>query len=394
MKRLITSIIIVMMIFSLPAAAASNEIKITLDEKQLQLDVPPTVVEGRTLVPLRAIFEALGARLEWDNATKTVTGTKGNTIVILQIGNKVAMINGIKKELEVPGTIIDNRTLVPARFIAEALGAKVDWDNNTKTVVIKSVAEAAEKTTETKTTYKVLRVVDGDTLEIEYNGKKEKVRLIGVDTPESVHPDATKNNEFGDVASKFTKGLLEGKEIELEFDVQERDKYGRLLAYVYIDGKMYNKTLLEEGYAKVATFPPNVKYANDFVLIEKKARDANKGLWAYEEVEKTEAAEITTPNEPSQPKQPTAPTTQSGNVLKVKAGENATVTIQGTPGVEYKISVFYSSGASKAAGLEAKKADSNGNVSWTWKVGSSTKPGKYDVVIKGDKEIKLTLEVE
>ncbi|SHI74505.1 Endonuclease YncB, thermonuclease family [Geosporobacter subterraneus DSM 17957] len=380
MRRIIAFLIITAMLFSFPAFAATDETKVTVDGKQLQFDVPPAVVQGRTLVPLRAIFEALGATLDWDNPTKTVTGTKGSTTIVLTIGNKTATINGAKKDLDVPGTIINSRTLVPARFIAEALGAKVDWDAATKTVVIKSGAAA--------TTYKVLRVVDGDTLEIEYNGAKEKVRLIGVDTPESVHPDAAKNNEFGEIASIFTKGLLEGKEIELEFDVQERDKYGRLLAYVWINGKMYNKTLLEEGYAKVATFPPNVKYVEDFKALQTVARDGNKGLWAYEE-------KATEPTAPSQSTQPTAPSTsETGNVLKVKAGENATASIQGTPGKEYTISVYYSSGASKASGLEPKKADANGNVSWTWKVGPSTKPGQYKVVIEGDKKIELTLEVE
>ena len=125
--------------------------------------------------------------------------------------------------------------------------------------------------------------MDGDTVKVMFNGKEESVRLTGVDTPESVHPDKSKNTEFGKISSDFTKGKLEGKEVELEFDVQERDKYSRLLAYVYIDGKMYNKTLLEEGMAKVATFPPNVKYVDDFVAIERVARNANKGLWAYDD---------------------------------------------------------------------------------------------------------------
>ena len=107
--------------------------------------------------------------------------------------------------------------------------------------------------------------------------------MIGVDTPESVHPDKTKNNEFGVIASNFSKGYLENKEVSLELDVQERDKYGRILAYVYLDGVMYNKTLLQEGMAKVSTYPPNVRYVDDFKALEKAAREANKGLWAYSE---------------------------------------------------------------------------------------------------------------
>lgn len=115
--------------------------------------------------------------------------------------------------------------------------------------------------------YEVTRVIDGDTIEVNYNGTLEKVRLIGVDTPESVHPDSSKNTEEGILASDYTKEHLEGKQVGLEFDVQQRDQYGRLLAYVWVDGKMYNKTLLEDGVANIATYPPNVKYVDDFKAI-------------------------------------------------------------------------------------------------------------------------------
>jgi len=128
--------------------------------------------------------------------------------------------------------------------------------------------------------YKVTRVVDGDTIIVDVNGTKERIRLIGVDTPESVHPDANKNTEYGKIASEYTKSILEGKSVYLEYDVEERDRYGRVLAYVYLDGEMFNKTLLSEGHAVIATFPPNVKYVDDFVELQKIARAEGKGLWA------------------------------------------------------------------------------------------------------------------
>lgn len=130
--------------------------------------------------------------------------------------------------------------------------------------------------------YKVVRVVDGDTLIIDYNGTEERVRLIGVDTPESVHPDEEKNTEFGTTASNFSKELLTDKYVKIELDVQERDQYGRILAYVYLDDVMVNKILLEEGYAKVATYPPNVKHVDDFTAIQEEARNNKKGLWGLE----------------------------------------------------------------------------------------------------------------
>lgn len=129
--------------------------------------------------------------------------------------------------------------------------------------------------------YEVISVTDGDTFEINYNGTKEKVRLIGVDTPESVHPNSKKNNEYGKQASNYTKNLLEEKIVKLEFDVSPRDKYGRLLAYVYLEnGEMLNEKLLKEGYAQVATYPPNVKYVENFKDIQKEARENKVGFWA------------------------------------------------------------------------------------------------------------------
>lgn len=122
----------------------------------------------------------------------------------------------------------------------------------------------------------VKRVVDGDTFETETG---EKVRLIGVDTPESVKPNSPVE-PYGKEASAFTKKMLEGKKVRLEYDVAPKDKYGRTLAYVYLeDGTFYNERLLLEGYAQVLTVPPNVKYADRLLAAQKKAREEGKGLW-------------------------------------------------------------------------------------------------------------------
>ncbi|MDR2795066.1 MAG: thermonuclease family protein [Holosporaceae bacterium] len=133
--------------------------------------------------------------------------------------------------------------------------------------------------------YKVLRVVDGDTIVIDFNGKEAKVRLIGVDTPESVHPDPEKNTPFGKIATKYTEDNLVGKNVMLEQDITERDRYGRLLAYVWIGGKMYNEQLVEAGYAKAYTYPPDVKYADRFTAAQKRAMDAKSGLWTLSQIE-------------------------------------------------------------------------------------------------------------
>lgn len=259
MKKTLTKVISFFLAVMLLASTVSA-IDLYVDMEKIETDTPPTIIDGRTLVPLRAIFEAIGAEVEWDGKTRTATGTKGGITVSLQIDNATAYVNGESKTLDVPAQIINGRTMVPARFISESMGCDVKWDGESRSVYI---------TTAKKTLYDVIRVVDGDTIVVNYNGTEETVRLIGVDTPESVHPTASKNTEAGVAASKFTTFYLSDKQVELEFDVQERDQYGRLLAYVYLDGEMLNEKLLRTGYASIATYPPNVKYVNRFSDIVK-----------------------------------------------------------------------------------------------------------------------------
>ncbi len=128
--------------------------------------------------------------------------------------------------------------------------------------------------------YTVVRVVDGDTIIVDMNGTNQRIRLIGLDAPESVHPDEERNVEYGEIAAAFTIEHLEGKIVTLEYDVEKRDQYDRILAYVYLDGKMFNETLIEEGHAKVTTYPPNVRYTDSFVTLQKQAQKDGKGIWA------------------------------------------------------------------------------------------------------------------
>ncbi|HEX8121912.1 MAG TPA: thermonuclease family protein [Solirubrobacteraceae bacterium] len=121
---------------------------------------------------------------------------------------------------------------------------------------------------------RVTRVVDGDTIVV----GDERVRLIGVDTPESVKP-GTPVECFAREASAFVKKLLTGRNVRLELDVEKRDRYGRLLAYVYRDDLFVNAELVRRGYASVATFPPNVRHVDEFVRLQREARGASRGLW-------------------------------------------------------------------------------------------------------------------
>ncbi len=127
---------------------------------------------------------------------------------------------------------------------------------------------------------KVVSVVDGDTIQVCCIGwKREKVRYIGVNTPETKHP--TKGVEqFGKEASEANRKLVDGKTVRLEFDVQEQDRYGRLLAYVYLEeGTFVNAWLVQHGYAVVMTIPPNVKHQELFLRLQLEAREEGRGLW-------------------------------------------------------------------------------------------------------------------
>ena len=124
----------------------------------------------------------------------------------------------------------------------------------------------------------VTRVVDGDTFEARIGGEAEDVRLIGIDTPETVKPD-TPVQCWGPQASDFTHNLLEGRTVRLVFGVERRDVYGRLLAYVHLGDRFVNATLVRRGLARTLTIPPNDRYAPVLRRLEIGAARAGRGLW-------------------------------------------------------------------------------------------------------------------
>ena len=122
MKKFIAFLIAAMLL-----TATAGAVDLYVDMEKIATDTPPAVVEGRTLVPLRAIFEAIGATVEWDQNTYTATGVKGDTTVVVQLNNTTAYVNGEARTLDVPAQLINNRTMVPARFISESMGCDVTW---------------------------------------------------------------------------------------------------------------------------------------------------------------------------------------------------------------------------------------------------------------------------
>jgi micrococcal nuclease len=124
----------------------------------------------------------------------------------------------------------------------------------------------------------VTRVVDGDTIEARIDDRVEDVRYIGVDTPETVKPDAPVQC-YGPPASTFNHHLVEGRPVRLVFGVERRDVYGRLLAYVYLGRRFVNATLVRRGLARTLTIPPNDRFAPLFRRLELRAARAGRGLW-------------------------------------------------------------------------------------------------------------------
>jgi len=153
---------------------------------------------------------------------------------------------------------------------------------------LSSFLHAQQKTT-------VTRVIDGDTIQALYGGVGNRIRLIGIDTPESrVNRKAKKDKyanmsehdtktiiEMGKKAKAYVDGLLKREDmITIEVGVQEMDKYGRLLGYVYLsNGKMLNEEIVKAGYAVIMTIPPNVKYKDRFLIAYQEAKEDKRGLW-------------------------------------------------------------------------------------------------------------------
>jgi micrococcal nuclease len=124
----------------------------------------------------------------------------------------------------------------------------------------------------------VVRVVDGDTIQVRLADRLEKVRYIGVNTPE-LHGRAGHPEPGAVEATALNRALVEGRRVRLELDVRERDRYGRLLAYVWVGDVLVNAELVRRGYAQVMTIPPNVRYQGLFLRLQRDAREAGRGLW-------------------------------------------------------------------------------------------------------------------
>ena len=163
------------------------------------------------------------------------------------------------------------RILVLLILILATVGVTVWYYNRPETPVAENVTEAV-----------VNYVIDGDSLNVTFEGQEEQLRMIGIDCPERYNDDNT-DNENGKLVQEYVKSAFpKGTVIYVELGEQQRDRYGRLLGYVYRDKaatEMFNLELIEKGYAVVLTFEPNDKYEDMFIRAEQKARQEGAGFW-------------------------------------------------------------------------------------------------------------------
>lgn len=139
-----------------------------------------------------------------------------------------------------------------------------------------------EQTAEQGETFEVIKVIDGDTIKINYKGKHENIRFLLIDTPEMSHKQFDGPQPFAVEAKEKVEDLLVGGKVDVEIGVQERDKYGRLLGYLYVNGKSIQDELLREGLARVAYVYNDKRHLERYLHIEKEAKKSGKGIWSIE----------------------------------------------------------------------------------------------------------------
>jgi micrococcal nuclease len=241
-------------------------------------------------------------------------------------------------------------------------------------------------------TGRVVRVVDGDTVDVVLDGRTERVRLIGIDTPEPTDPDANERC-WADRATVRARELLDGKTLWLEDDPSQddRDRFGRLLRYLWLpDGHLFNHLMVAEGLAREYTFRLPYRYQAAFKEAEERARSQERAIWsAHSCVEPTRLPAATAPvGLPTERASPGASPGSGLTLVEVVGGpprSTARVVARTSPSAQCSISYRTPAGTpSTAQGLIPKTADSTGQVSWSWVIGSSTRPGIGRVTVTCD----------
>ena len=353
----------------------ANNVNVRLDGSYV--DAEAVIVDGRTLLPARAVIEMIGGEVGWDGYRRAVEIYHEGVMIDLVIDNLRANVNGSYVELDVPPQILNGLTKVPVRFIAEALGLDVGFEHETSTVVLTSTGAPSVQLAPTAATPSgivaatVARVIDGDTIELTTG---ERVRFIGVDAPEIGELGASE-------ATEFVRGLIDGQTVWLEPDGNDADGFGRLRRYVWlqepsdptdeyqITSFMLNALLLSYGHADV--------------MIVGEVR--NEALFRQLSV----TSEVSDPGAVSTPLPEVAPEpTAQAEIGIITAPETArrnetlTLSFQGVPNTIYTLRIVSAAGnVLTAAGLGEATSNVDGVVSWSWLVGGRTGAGTQNATI-------------
>lgn len=255
-------------------AQESLPLQIVMDGKRIQFpDAQPEVQYGHTMVPIGVLAASMGASVTM-NGNNQFSIDKGNTHMQITWNSYEAKLNNRPVTLDVAAYIKQNRTYVPLRFVSEAFHATVGYDKDNNTIYVDTFNP------DNRELYEVKKVDSGDTFEVTYDHVREKVRLIGVDAPEMAQ-GSQPAMLYSQEAYDYTSKQLTGKQVYLVFDQQQRDIFGRLLAYVYLqDGTFYNAKLVKDGYARIEKMSPNGTHDPLLLALLQEARQDKKGIWS------------------------------------------------------------------------------------------------------------------
>ncbi|MBM7569191.1 stalk domain-containing protein [Paenibacillus sacheonensis] len=236
-------------------------ISVTIDGKPVSFDTAPIRKQGSVLVPMRAIFEQLGAEVEWYGDSEIVHAAKGDQELSYQLGKKIAYVDEEEISLPIPGVYADGSILMPLRFVAETFGFDVRWDTAANAVRIQS-ASPIEATIE--------GVQDGNYVVINYNNQSEHMRLAGISPIRN-----------GMEATSYLRSLVPvGTKVGVTF-WGGRDRNRNLWAAVYLkDGTLLNQKLVAEGYAKTSVVNDNPYLKRMLAPYQEQAQSRNLGIWS------------------------------------------------------------------------------------------------------------------
>jgi len=283
-------LVLFLLLIATEGVSANNRgvIRVFLGQREILLDASPIIAAERVFVPMRNVFEALGATVEWQPHNRTIVARRKGQTITFGANSSSINVNGRIKTVDARPRIVRGRMFVPLRVVSQALGAQVNWNSKTRRVDITNGGSAADTSV---ISARVLSVINSNTMMMNVRGKTETIRLIGVGIAQKDRPRAA-NIPFGPENLDFIKDKIEGKTVWLTFDVfRNRDSEGRLFAYVWTEkptennevetlSYMLNAILLYEGHAKFDLETVTPSYLMHLIRAERAAIDAKKGIWS------------------------------------------------------------------------------------------------------------------